>query len=835
MNNNTNTSNLPQTTTTTPTKQSIPIRNTPTNGTNTPIPTKGTITSTETEPKTTKNTSIDEKVVLSSSTKLVSSDTDTVLLQNRYHPTDNIKNSTMSDDGHDATVDELPSPPKSSNTTTSIHNYNNKSNNCNYVVVVRSLTVSCIGYLYQWLVIAPVNIFGYIVGNQHIPTDSQQQQQQQQSNGITNTITTSIVSKRNSATTTSSLQPESKSQPKINEGKYIPPQLRGGGGSGGGGKYIPPQRRKQMEAELQQKQQQNQPQDSVVVVTAAIQNPHSASSIHQHHPPSKRLGGCADPTLIRGSICDEMYIPKKASEVGSKVHSESFGSLGGLPSSSRHRGSENGTKQITNDNNTNNNIQWEVGAVSKCGLRSSNEDSYIVVNDLLGSSSSSSSSSSSVNEEQSQQPTISATRKKEDDESSSLSASDDINSSFFKSHQSHGIFAIFDGHCGNQTARFAAEKFPSILLDESRNDDFLTTITATNKTEANGTTDGGGQSLAAANNNSNTIEEANVCTLLQNTVARLDHEFCRISMADGRQWDCGATALIAIVIEDTLVVAGLGDSNGVICCAISPDDSDDGGGGDVVGEEDGWTILKEEGRDEPTKTNNAYSSSLGDNDDSKQQNHVHPRGVTVILKEVVNPHNPSREDERTRIENANGWVVTDPEQISRVCGDLAVSRSLGDREFKAAYNMSMAQQNSSYNGGKNPNSFTGAILQDNTIAHKWGSEHLSEEYRLFPTPEKGHHFIGDVISAVPEINSFQLGRRRTNRVIEEFLLLACDGLWDVMSVVDVTRLTRKLLFRKGLTAEASADYLVEHAFSLGSRDNVTVIIVRFYGNDSTSR
>jgi len=84
MNNNTNTSNLPQTTTTTPTKQSIPTRNTPTNGTNTPIPTKGTIISTETEPKTTKNTSIDEKVVLSSSTKLVSSDTDTVLLQNRY-------------------------------------------------------------------------------------------------------------------------------------------------------------------------------------------------------------------------------------------------------------------------------------------------------------------------------------------------------------------------------------------------------------------------------------------------------------------------------------------------------------------------------------------------------------------------------------------------------------------------------------------------------------------------------------------------------------------------------------------------------------------------------
>ena len=32
--------------------------------------------------------------------------------------------------------------------------------------------------------------------------------------------------------------------------------------------------------------------------------------------------------------------------------------------------------------------------------------------------------------------------------------------------QNHGLFAIFDGHCGNHTARFVAGKVTSILLEE---------------------------------------------------------------------------------------------------------------------------------------------------------------------------------------------------------------------------------------------------------------------------------------------------------------------------------------------------------------------------------
>merc|ERR1711957_225840 len=274
------------------------------------------------------------------------------------------------------------------------------------------------------------------------------------------------------------------------------------------------------------------------------------------------------------------------------------------------------------------------------------------------------------------------------------------------------------------------------------------------------------------------------------TVSRLDHEFCMLSMTNDRVWDCGATALVAIVVGDTLAVAGLGDSNGVLCC-VTPCDTDI--------KEDGWKILE---KIEDKKINGE---------------HV-PGTFNLQWKAVVNPHSPSRDDERKRIEDANGWVETDPENISRICGDLSVSRALGDREFKAAYNLPES------------GSFSEFSTRDDIVSSKWSSEHLREDYRLFPEPSKDHQFIGDVISSIPEINSFNLSKRNS----DEFLLLACDGLWDVMSTIEATRLIRDLLFKRGLSAKESAEHLVERAFKLGSRDNVTVILVRFYRNGTNT-
>lgn len=511
--------------------------------------------------------------------------------------------------------------------------------------------------------------------------------------------------------------------PQRRAGKYVPPHLRRGGEGGRrpiespSAKYTIVDR-----SRLRSEDDGTLRTNGGTIGSGSRSSPtHSGAAIIG---PGKRLGGCADPTLIEGSICDPIYVPKKASVVG-KVNSKPYGSFGGSPSSG---GDDQGDS-----------VRWEVGAVSRCGARSSNEDAYLVVNDLLG------------------EPTVR-----------------DKSASFFESFQSRGIFAIFDGHCGNHAARFAAEKFPSILLEESTGDRLLT-----------------GEGIPMG-------DDEKARHLLHNAVARLDREFCKLSMADGRNWDSGATALIAVVIGNTLVVAGLGDSSGVLCRATSCDNNN---------EKDGWTIL-----DKVNDKKAAHTSECGTTSPSSDGRHV-PREVNVKLKEVVNPHSPSRRDERKSIEDANGWVVTDSDSIPRVCGDLAVSRALGDREFKAAYNI------------LEMGPISGTVMHDDSIAIIWGSDHLREDYRLFPEPAKDHRFIGDVISSIPEINSFDLGKCSA----DEFLLLACDGLWDVMNVTDATRLTRNLLFKRGFTAEASAEYLVERAFTLGSRDNVTVIVVRFYG------
>lgn len=57
---------------------------------------------------------------------------------------------------------------------------------------------------------------------------------------------------------------------------------------------------------------------------------------------------------------------------------------------------------------------------------------------------------------------------------------------------------------------------------------------------------------------------------------------------------------------------------------------------------------------------------------------------------------------------------------------------------------------------------------------------------------------------------------------DEFLILACDGLWDVVSDQDAVDLVRGISDPK-----KAAEELLEHAYKKYSTDNVTVLVVRF--------
>ncbi|KAH0554716.1 probable protein phosphatase 2C T23F11.1 [Cotesia glomerata] len=102
--------------------------------------------------------------------------------------------------------------------------------------------------------------------------------------------------------------------------------------------------------------------------------------------------------------------------------------------------------------------------------------------------------------------------------------------------------------------------------------------------------------------------------------------------------------------------------------------------------------------------------------------------VNGYLVELSRDHKPTLEDERKRIEAAGGWV-----EFNRVNGHLALSRALGDFKFK------------------------------------WNNTKTAEE---------------QIVTAFPEVQKFEINKDW------EFIVLACDGIWDVMTsheVVDFIR------------------------------------------------
>lgn len=304
--------------------------------------------------------------------------------------------------------------------------------------------------------------------------------------------------------------------------------------------------------------------------------------------------------------------------------------------------------------------------------------------------------------------------------------------------------------------------------------------------------------------------------VLRDAFDRLDREFCNLCTLDGRDWDCGSTALVALILDDVVSLANLGDCRGVVCRLVSEGITD--------AEMDGWEALDQQDNAEDLWDRSNGGGNACDSCSGK-----------LIWKEMTSTHSPLFDEERDRIEKANGWIIQETEipigqlhrmdifdkdvveivkrcfadrmkqhrsdpvrqiQIARTCGDLAVSRAIGDRDFKAAYNRP---------------------LSDAALGRSW------EGPLVFIYPE-GHsgRFKGDIVSSIPDIQSFRVDREPT------ILIMACDGLWDVMDGDDAVRIVKDLLLNKKLSAKDGAARLTELAQHLGSSDNVTVILIRFY-------
>ncbi|XP_054010564.1 protein phosphatase 1B isoform X1 [Hylaeus anthracinus] len=128
-------------------------------------------------------------------------------------------------------------------------------------------------------------------------------------------------------------------------------------------------------------------------------------------------------------------------------------------------------------------------------------------------------------------------------------------------------------------------------------------------------------------------------------------------------------------------------------------------------------------------------------------------------------HKPVLPAERERIQNAGGSVM-----IQRVNGALAVSRALGDYEYK-------------------------------TLKDRGPCEQLvSPEPEIFMRDRDDEH--------------------------DEFLVLACDGIWDVMNNEELCDFIHsRLLLTDDL--EAVTNQVIDTCLYKGSRDNMSIVLVTF--------
>mmetsp|Transcript_4452 Transcript_4452/g.9314 ORF Transcript_4452/g.9314 Transcript_4452/m.9314 type:complete len:334 (-) Transcript_4452:381-1382(-) len=131
-------------------------------------------------------------------------------------------------------------------------------------------------------------------------------------------------------------------------------------------------------------------------------------------------------------------------------------------------------------------------------------------------------------------------------------------------------------------------------------------------------------------------------------------------------------------------------------------------------------------------------------------------------------HKPTNVEEHNRIDRAGGYV-----SMRRVDGDLAVSRALGDLQYKTRPD-------------------------------------------LLPEQQK--------VTALPD---FIVHERDCAR--DEFLVLACDGIWDVVSNEDCIEIVSQIFMEGEKSMGLACEEVLDLCLGKNSRDNMTALIVSFSG------
>merc|ERR1719319_870454 len=149
------------------------------------------------------------------------------------------------------------------------------------------------------------------------------------------------------------------------------------------------------------------------------------------------------------------------------------------------------------------------------------------------------------------------------------------------------------------------------------------------------------------------------------------------------------------------------------------------------------------------KEDKIYFAWLGDSEAILVRN-----GASIS---VVAPHKPDRCDERARIEGLGGAVIH--WGTWRINGQLAVSRAIGDKEYKP------------------------------------------------------------LVSSEPDVTTVEVDGS------EDFIILACDGLWDTLSQEEAVKITFQEVERCPDNLDGIGETLARAAREKGSDDNISVIVI----------
>jgi len=381
-----------------------------------------------------------------------------------------------------------------------------------------------------------------------------------------------------------------------------------------------------------------------------------------------------------------------------------------------------------------------------------------------------------------------------------------------------GYFGVYDGHCGIQSS--------NMLALELHTDVFKELGSLVNSDDD----DSAAEQRAAA-------REAAICR------AFLAHDARYLVEAKSNDWSAGSTAVVGLVVEGgkKVVIANLGDS-GALIVRRSPSEAPSAWPSptnmaerdrEEDEEEEGIVSINITSVEQVVVSNNEVSSMTSfqsfelrqDAERSAWNQALEAEGqLEAIL--LSDDHKPNRPDEQRRIEAARGWVTMERElfmgqlqmmdlddpfvasladevvqwvDISRVCQELAVSRAFGDPDFK----------------GFGPTSHT-----------------APPDMLFFPFPDDHPRtFCEDLVLATPEV------REHTLEEGDDFLVLATDGLWDVLSPQGVCQAIRRFKVRYELDSSTDknpealclnlAEELTRLALRLGSADNITVTVVAF--------